>query len=90
MVSSGGSDESEPVEVDFWGDPPLLKCLELRSGRPDTLDAVDEICDWDCVARALEDRLGSVPAIVCSDCRSDKGRRYTASGVGRYSPDAGE
>ena len=45
MVSSGGSDESDPVEVDLCGEPPLLKFLVLRSTRPDTLEAVDEICD---------------------------------------------
>lgn len=75
MVSSGGSDDSDPVEADLCGEPALLKYLELRSGRPDTLEAVDEICDWGCVARALEDRLGSVPAIACSVSRSDKGRK---------------
>jgi hypothetical protein len=46
-VSSGGSDDSEPVEVDFCGETPLLKYLELRSGRPETLEADEEICDWE-------------------------------------------
>ena len=45
MVPSGGSDDSDPAEVDFCGDAPLLKYLELRSARPDTLEGVDEICD---------------------------------------------
>lgn len=35
MVSSGGSEERDPVEVDFCGEPPLLKYRELRSGRPE-------------------------------------------------------
>jgi len=47
IVSSGGSEESDPVEVDFCGEPPLLKYLELRSGRPEMLEAVEEICDCD-------------------------------------------
>lgn len=47
MVSSGGSDDSESVELDFCGDAALLKYLELRSGRPETLEAVEEICDCD-------------------------------------------
>jgi hypothetical protein len=64
IVSSGGSDDSDPVEVDFCGEPPLLKYLELRSGRPERLEAVDEIWDCDWVVRALEDRRGSVAAIV--------------------------
>lgn len=72
MVSSGGSEESDPVDVDFWGEPLLLKYRELRSGRPEVLEAVEEICDCDCVARALEDRLGSVAAIV----RSGRHRNY--------------
>jgi hypothetical protein len=72
IVSSGGSDDSDPVEVDFCGEPALLKYLELRSGRPEMLEVVDEICDCDWVARALEDRLGSVAAILCCGCRSDR------------------
>lgn len=64
IVSSGGSDESDPVDVDFCGEPPLLKYRELRSGRPERLEVVEEICDCDCVARALDDRLGSVAAII--------------------------
>lgn len=64
IVSSGGSDESEPVDPSFCGEPALLKYRELRSGRPEILEALDETCDCDCVARALEDRLGSVPAIA--------------------------
>lgn len=72
IVSSGGSDDSDPVEVDFCGEPALLKYLELRSGRPEMLDVVDEICDCDCVTRALEDRLGSVAAILCKKCRSGR------------------
>jgi hypothetical protein len=70
MVSSGGSDESDPVEVDFCGEPPLLKNRELRSGRPELLDVVEETCDCAWVARALEDRLGSVTAIILSECSS--------------------
>lgn len=46
-MSSGGSDDNDPVEVDFGGEPPLLKYLELRSGRPEMLEAVEEICDCD-------------------------------------------
>jgi hypothetical protein len=72
IVSSGGSDDSDPVEADFCGEPALLKYLELRSGRPEMLEVVDEICDCDWVARALEDRLGSVAAILCCGCRSDR------------------
>jgi len=72
IVSSGGSDDSESVELDFCGDAALLKYLELRSGRPETLEAEEEICDCDWVTRALEDRLGSVAAIACgSDCNDD-------------------
>ena len=44
IVSSGGSEEREPVEVDLGGEP-ALKCLEFRSVRPDRLEFVDEICD---------------------------------------------
>ena len=64
MVSSGGSDDSDPVEVDFCGEAPLLKYRVLRSGRPEALEAVDEICDCDWVTRALEDRRGSVIAAI--------------------------
>lgn len=46
IVSSGGSEESDPVEVDLGGEP-VLKSRELRSVRPERLDAVEEICDWD-------------------------------------------
>lgn len=44
IVSSGGSEERDPVEVDLGGEP-ALKCLEFRSVRPDRLEFVDEICD---------------------------------------------
>lgn len=74
IVSSGGSDDSDPVDVDFCGEPALLKYLELRSGRPEMLEVVEEICDCDWVARALEDRLGSVAAILYNECRSDRAR----------------
>jgi len=65
IVSSGGSEERDPVEVDFGGEP-VLKCLEFRSTRPERLEEVEEI-GW--VTRALEDRLGSAPAIACSERR---------------------
>jgi len=45
MISSSGSDDSDPVEEDFWGEPDLLKYLVLRSARLDVLEVVEEI--WD-------------------------------------------
>lgn len=44
VESSGGSDESEPLPVDFWGEPVLTNALEDRSGRPEELEAEDEVC----------------------------------------------
>lgn len=65
VESSGGSDESDALPVDFWGDPVLVKPLVVRSTRPEMLDAVEETCDWDCVSRAREDRrVGEVPAMA--------------------------
>jgi hypothetical protein len=87
IVSSGGSDDNDPVEVDFCGEPPLLKYLELRSGRPEMLEAVEEICDCDWVVRALEDRRGSVAAIICSRCHRDEGPK-SARYEGKRSEDA--
>jgi hypothetical protein len=42
MVSSGGSDDNEPVGVDFWGDPFLLNDRVFLSARPDVLEVVEE------------------------------------------------
>ena len=65
VESSGGSDESDPLPVDFWGDPVLVKPLVARSIRPDALEAVEETCDWDWVIRARDERLvGEIPAIA--------------------------
>lgn len=62
--SSGGSDESEPLPVDFWGDPFFVKARVVRSARPDALEAEEECCDCGWVVRAREDRrVGEVPAI---------------------------
>lgn len=44
VESSGGSDESEPLPVDFWGEPVLTNALEDRSGRPEELEAEEEVC----------------------------------------------
>lgn len=44
--SSGGS--SERLGVDFWGDAALWSDLVFRSGRPERLDVVEEVCDCDC------------------------------------------
>lgn len=70
IVSSGASEDSDPEELDFCGETALLKYLVLRSPRPDVLDVLDEICDCDWEVRALDDRLGSDPAIACSWGRS--------------------
>lgn len=47
MDSSGGSSESDPLGVDFWGEPVLLKDLVFRSRRPERLEDVDDCCDCD-------------------------------------------
>lgn len=66
VESSGGSEDKDPLPVDFWGEPVLVKALVLRSTRPDALDALELLCDCDWVVRAREERLvGEVPAIAC-------------------------
>lgn len=42
MVSSGGSEDNEPVGVDFWGEPFLLNDRVFLSARPDVLEVVEE------------------------------------------------
>ncbi len=69
MESSGGSEDSESVVEDFWGEVPLWNDRVFRSARPDTLEDVDETLDGNCVVLALEDRRGSRPAIACSQRR---------------------
>jgi hypothetical protein len=64
VESSGGSEESEPLPVDFGGEPALVSALVGRSARPDRLEVAEESCDWDWVVRAREERrVGEVPAI---------------------------
>ncbi|KAK8000183.1 hypothetical protein PG990_012783 [Apiospora arundinis] len=74
VESSGGSDESEPLPVDFWGDPFFVKALVVRSARPDALEAEEECCDCGWVVRAREDRrVGEVPAICFGAAQSRVG-----------------
>lgn len=68
IVSSGGSEESDPVEVDLGGEP-ALKCRVLRSARPERLEEVEEAG-----ALTRRDRLGSAGAIADSDAGVKKER----------------
>lgn len=65
VESSGGSEESEPLPVDFCGEPAFVIARDVRSTRPDRLEVAEEICGCGCgcVVRAREDRRAEVSAI---------------------------
>jgi hypothetical protein len=45
VESSGGSEESDPLPVDFCGEPALVTARLGRSARPDRLEVAEESCD---------------------------------------------
>ena len=61
IVSSGGSEDSEPEGVDFRGDSVFWCDRVALSARPDELEEAEEWCEVDCkdwLARAaLDERL---------------------------------
>lgn len=75
MVSSAGSEDSEPDGVDFRGDsclPDVRVFLSLRSALPEEVDEAEEWCEVVGFVRARTDRR-VVSAIVYSKSIRDQG-----------------
>lgn len=71
MVSSGGSDDSDPEGVDFRGDSVLGFDRVVLSARLEEIEEAEECCEVDCrgwLARfALDDRL-AVSILTTREC----------------------